>query len=223
MTGGSLAMSAEAHASGRRDPRRCTRCLVCPGSSVHPGPLPPAMRRRMEQAGVARRFLNNVRLAGPIGGGPRGRAAGSPAAHSLPCSPRAVTSASVRPGPCCRAVAGPWSSPAAPRPPPLVHVVGMDAGLLRTTPHAAGLSRPLPRFSSSSSINSGGRLRFWSEDPDVDTGRCYLMFKKDVPYSARRQTAKITSYPRSRYHENEVKKGRLNHALFTQSSRIQDW
>ena len=98
MTGGSLAMSAEAHASGRRDPRRCTRCLVCPGSSVHPGPLPPAMRRRMEQAGVARRGSLTCG-AGPIGGGPRGRAAGSPAAHSLPCSPRAVTSASVRPGP----------------------------------------------------------------------------------------------------------------------------
>ena len=112
MTGGSLAMSAEAHASGRRDPRRCTRCLVCPGSSVHPGPLPPAMRRRMEQAGVARRFLN---VCGSLALSVEARAAGRR-------DPRPRTRCLVRPGPLrprpSARVPAAGQSPVPGRPPP---------------------------------------------------------------------------------------------------------
>ena len=87
------------------------------------------------------------RLAGPGGRGPRGQAAGSPAAHPLPCPRRTVTSASVL-DPCCPTVAGPRSSPVAPhalrRTRPRRHGRMLWACIAANPRHAAGeLSWPL--------------------------------------------------------------------------------
>ena len=102
----------------------------------------------------ARRFLNG-RLAGPVGGGPRGRAAGSPAAYPLPCPHRAVT----RPRPSAQVpVAGqspvPDRLPRRPPPPAARPRRHGRRPVADNPPRCWTITGPLPRYFSSS-FNSG--------------------------------------------------------------------